>query len=102
MSLADNLKALLEMNRDNPESCAVGSGLDPSTIWRTLRGDGENPTLATLRSLSEHFHVPIAILVSDIDLAEFERSIYARGVLDGREQAIQALKNFTVAFEKDY
>lgn len=100
MSIAANLKHLIEVNGDNPDSCAAGTGLDPSTIWRTLRGGNENPNLATLKAISRYFHVPIAMLVGDVDLAEYERSIYMRGVLDGREQAITALENFTVDFKR--
>ena len=59
MSLRENLKALMELHKDNPYSLHLKIGVPQPTIFRIVEGTTQNPKRITLEKIARHYHVKV-------------------------------------------
>lgn len=69
MSLANNLKKLLESNNLSESALSRNSGIKQPLIHRLISGENINPTLNTLQIIAHYFSISISQLVGEEQLA---------------------------------
>lgn len=93
MSLAARIGELRHASGQSLQDVATAVGVTKTHIWELERGRAQNPSLAVIRGLADHFKVSIASLVGeDIDAAdadqELSRMFRLARDLDDREREV--------------
>lgn len=65
MSLATRLAKLRRDKKESLQQVADAIGVSKAHVWQLERDLADNPSLAVLKGLADHFGVPVGYLVND-------------------------------------